>query len=94
MRDEPFCSFGARVSDKADTCALSTECLCSHKVVYSDNMIQDTLLNGIADTDIRPEVLRNTYENTTAINGAIFMVESKEIVCNATPSFPIINVTA
>ena len=56
-------------------------------------MIRDTLLNGIADTDIRREVLGTTDIITTAINDIIALVESKEIARNAIPSTSVVNVT-
>ena len=93
MRDEPFRSFGARVRGKADISAFFTKCPCGEKVDYTNNMIRDTLLNGIADTDIRREVLGTTDIITTVINDIIALVESKEIARNAISSTSVVNVT-
>ena len=57
LRDETFCAFAARVRGKADTCAFTVDCTCGFKANYTDHMICDTLLNGIADNEIRREIL-------------------------------------
>ena len=94
MRDEPFRSFGARVRGKANIFAFFTKCPCGEKD-YTNNMIEDTMLNGIADTDICREVLGRPTTDiiTTAINDIITLVESKEIARNAIPSTSVVNVT-
>ena len=86
MRDESFRSFAARVREKADTCAFSTDCSCGLKVNYTDHMIRDTLLNGISDFDIRREILGNRDIFTTTVNDIIALVESKEMARNAIPT--------
>ena len=86
MRDESFKSFATRVRGKADTCAFSADCFCGLKVNYKDHMIQDTLLNGISDFDIRRETLGTTDILTTAVNDVIALVESKQIARNAIPA--------
>ena len=67
MRDKPFCTFAARVHGKADTCAFTVDCTCGLKVNYTDPIIRDTLLNGIADDQIRREILGNADVLTRAI---------------------------
>ena len=90
-RDETIRSFAARVRGKADTSAFSANCSCELKVNYTDHMIRDTLLNGIADSEIRREILGTADILTTAINDAIALVENKEMARNAIPS---VNVSA
>ena len=67
---------------KCNICAFFTKCPCGEKVDYTNNMIRDTLVNGIADTDIRREVLGSTDIITTAINDIIALVESKSTQCH------------
>ena len=86
MRDEAFRAFAARVRGKADTCEFSATCSCGLKVGYTDHMIRDTLLSGIADDDIRREILGIAGILTSSINEIIALVESKEIARNATPT--------
>ena len=54
MRGKCFRLFAARVRGKAYTCVFSADCSCL-KVNYTDQMILDTLLNGISVFDIRRE---------------------------------------
>ena len=48
--------------------------------------MQDTLLNGIFDADIRREVLGTADILTTAINHVIALVESKKMARNTIPT--------
>ena len=59
LKNESFCTFAARVHVKADTCAFSVDWICGLKVNYTDHIIRDTLLNGIADDEIHREILGN-----------------------------------
>ena len=59
--EEQFWTFASRVHGKAETCKfmVSHKCACGKAglVNYTDETIQDVLLAGIADIDIRCEVL-------------------------------------
>ena len=48
-------------------------------------MIRDTLLNGIADDEIRREILGSADLLTRAVNEIVALVESKEMARNAVP---------
>ena len=52
---------------------------------YTHFVIRDTLLNGIADSEIRREILRTADILATAVN-VIALVEYKEMAWNAIPS--------
>ena len=75
LRDKPFCAFGARVRGKADTCAFTIDCTCGLKVSYTDHMTRDTLLNGIADDEIRREILGSADMLTRAVNEIVALVQ-------------------
>ena len=62
-RDEPVRAFNARIKGQASVCQYSVECECGAQVSYSDPMIRDTLLVGLADDDIRLDVLGQTNKN-------------------------------
>ncbi len=85
-RDESFRAFAARVRGKAKTCAYITTCTCLRKVDFIDSIIRDVLMGGIADLDIRREVLGTSVILERAVNDVISLVESKEMVRNALPS--------
>ena len=57
-RDESFRTFAARVHGKAETCAYTTKCTCLREVDFTDSIIRDVLIAGIADLDIRRDVYR------------------------------------
>ena len=85
-RDEAFRSFAARVRGKAETCAYTVRCACAVSVDFTEIIVRDVLIAGIADTDIRREILGigNILEQT--VNNVITLVESKEMARNALPS--------
>ena len=85
LRDKLFRAFAARVRGKADTCAFTVDCTCGLKVNYTDHMICDTLLNGIADDEIRRETLGSVDVLTRTVNEIVALVESKEMAPNAVP---------
>ena len=63
--DESFRAFAARVRVKAETCAYITKCTSTtslREVDFTDSIIRDVLIAGIADLDIRREVLGRPYE--------------------------------
>ena len=93
-RDEPFRSFAAKVKGKAETCEFLTKCECGKNVDYTPNMSRDVLLNGIADPDIRREVLGTKDIIQTSVNDVISLVESKEKARNALPSSSISTVSS
>ena len=68
---------------KPDTCAFTVDCTCGLKVNYADHMIRDLLLNGIADNEIRREILRSADVLTRVVNKIVTLVESKEMTGNA-----------
>ena len=85
-RDDSFRAFAARVRGKANTCAYMTTCTCLRKVDFIDSIIRDVLIAGIADLDIRREVLGTSVILERAVNGVIALVESKDMARNALPS--------
>ena len=61
-RDESFRAFAARVRGKAETCNYTTECSCQLDVNFTDIIIRDVLIAGIADMDIRREILGTFHQ--------------------------------
>ena len=94
LRDEPFRAFAAIVRGKADTCAFTVDCTCGLKVNYTDQLIRDTLLNGIADDENGPEILGRADVLTRAVNEIVALVESKEMARNAVPPTEVTSVSA
>ena len=85
-RDEPFRSFAARVRGKAETCTYSTTCTCSATVDFTDIIIRDVLIAGIADLDIRREILGTDLTLNRSVEDVVSLVEGKEMARNALPN--------
>ena len=85
-RDESFRSFAARVRGKAETCSYITKCDCERSVDFTDIIIRDVLLAGIADMDIRREALGTDGILGRSINDVVSLVEGKEMARNALPT--------
>ncbi|KAK3729029.1 hypothetical protein RRG08_005402 [Elysia crispata] len=56
-RDEPAWTSAARIKSQASVCQCDVKCTCGVNVLYSDQMIQDTLIVSLADDDIHLDVL-------------------------------------
>ena len=92
--DEPFRTFSARVQGKAETCEFRTSftgtcgnCSIAYtgSTYYTDEVIRDVLLNGIADNDIRREALSTDQILSKPLTDMITFVESRETARNANP---------
>ena len=92
--DESFRTFAAKVQGKAETCefitAFSGKCSdpdCGRdytgETYYTDEVIRDVLLNGVADTDIRREALSVEGIQKQSINDIIAFVETRETARDA-----------
>ena len=82
--DEAFRTYTARVQGKAETCEFRTAFngRCSNcntavtgSTYYTDEVIKDVLLNGIADSDIRREALSTEGMLAKSINQIVAFVE-------------------
>ena len=81
-RDESFRAFTARMRGKAETCAYIT---CLREVDFTDSIITDVLIAGMANLEISREVLGTSAIIERAVNDVISLVESKEMARNALP---------
>ena len=88
--DEPVRTFAARVRGKAETCGFITSapCPCGESVPcdYTEEVIRDVILAGLADLDIRREALSTADIQDKKINEVISIIESREMARNATPT--------
>ena len=84
-RGEPIRSFQAKVKGKALTCNYRIRCSCDppQDVDYTDCVMKDVLLNGLADEDIKKEVLGLQDLDTLSIADTVARIETKETARNA-----------
>ena len=85
-RDESFRSYAARVRGKAETCSYTTKCTCELTINFTDIIVRDVLIAGIADLDIRREILGIDSVLDKSLTDVITLVESREMARNALPT--------
>ena len=76
-RDEPARSFAARIKGQAGVCQFDVLCECGRSISYSEQMIRDSLIIGLADDDIRLDILGQIDQEMT-LDKVISFVEAKE----------------
>ena len=77
--DETIRAFAARVTSTADMCGMMVKCTCDLEVSYRDNVVQQLLIHGMRDTDIRVRVLsRNTNGEITTLAKLIDYIAAEE----------------
>ena len=84
--DEGVRAFYSRVKGKADTCAYTVICThseCGRKVDYTHEVIKDMLVTGLADSEIRRDVLGWQELDAKTVLETVTFIESKEMARNA-----------
>ena len=76
-RDEPVRAFAARLRGQAGVCNFQVECRCSAQVDYSTTMIRDALIRGLADDEIRLDILGDSQQDMS-LESVLKYVEAKE----------------
>lgn len=80
-RDETVRAFAARLRGQAKICQFTKTKKCAHnedvQIDYSDDIIRDTLIRGLADMDIQLHILGQCNQNLT-LEETIVMTEAKE----------------
>ena len=75
--DEPVRSFSARLRGQAGVCNFKVGCSCSNQVDYSDMMIRDALNKGLADDEIRLDILGESKQDMS-LEEVLKFAEAKE----------------
>ena len=84
---QPVRSFAARVKGKAQTCAFHKNCSqCDHPVDYTDEMVKYVIISGIADEEIKKEVLGIPDLDKKTLNDTVTTIENKEMASRAISS--------
>ena len=76
-RDEPIRAFAARLRGQAGVCDFSLTCECTKVINYSDEMVKDALIVGLADEEIRLDVLAKAPK-TLNLEETVAFIESRE----------------
>ena len=76
-RDETVRAFGARLRGQTSVCKFLLKCECDRDINYTDSVLRDVLIRGLADSDIQLELLVNQNQNMT-LEEVFKFVEAKE----------------
>lgn len=76
-RDEPIRSYGARVRGQAGVCKYTLTCTCNREISYSDHIIRDVIVRGLADPEIQLDLLSDSNQNMS-LEEVFKFVEKKE----------------
>lgn len=76
-RDEPVRAFAARLRGQAGVCNFQVECPCGARVDYGTTMIRDALVRGLADDEIRLDILGESQQDMS-LDSVLRYVEAKE----------------
>ena len=78
-RGEPVRKFAGRVRSLAAVSEYSVKCGdCQTDVSYTDQVIMDQIINGLADTEIQRDVLSHADSDTMTLETLLIFVEGKE----------------
>ena len=77
--EEPIRAYVARLTATADMCNMTVQCTCTEYVSYRDNVIQQLVIHGMRDNDIRIRVLsRNTNGELTTLQKLVDYIQAEE----------------
>lgn len=77
-RDEAIRNFGARLRGQASVCKFTTACpSCNTAVNYTDNILRDILVKGLADNEIQLDLLGDKNQDMS-LEEVFQFVEAKE----------------
>lgn len=84
--DESIRAFVARVTSTADMCGMNIRCTadgCNQVISYRDNVVQQIIIHGMHDNDVRIRVLsRNTAGELTTLPKLIDYIAAEEAGIN------------
>ena len=82
QQNETIRSFSARIRGQANTCNFVHQCTsCSGNVCYSEAILQDVLIKGIADQEIQQNILSDPNQDRS-YEDILALVEAKESARN------------
>jgi len=92
---EPIREFFANVKASAKTCKFEIQCphqCCNNhpRIDYTSNVVKDILIAGIADVDIRKEILSIQDLDEKTDKDLVDIIEAKEIAMKAWNNTPVL----
>ena len=77
--DESIRAYVARLTSTADMCGMTVTCVCNKQVSYRDNVLQQLVIHGMRDNDVRIRVLsRNTNGELNTLSKLVDYIQAEE----------------
>ena len=79
-------SFFARINGKAATCSYVIDCnsgTCTNTVDFTEIIVKDVLISGLADVDIKKEILGCPELDNQSVQETVTFIEAKEMARDA-----------
>jgi len=86
---QPIRSFVAKVKDKAQVRSFTKTCTgpqCNQQADFTDDIVKYVVVSGVADEDIKKDVLGHADLDTRSLNATISLIENKEMTARAMSS--------
>ena len=78
-RGETIRRFSGRINSLANVAEYKTKCFhCQKETLYKDEIIKDRIISGLADIEIKKDVLSNTEVNDWTVDDLVSHIEGKE----------------
>ena len=85
-------AFAAKLKGKAATCSYTVVCssgTCNQATDFTDIIVKDVLVAGLADEDIKREILGWTELDIKDVNSTVAFIEAKEMARDAINQQPV-----
>lgn len=83
---QPIRSFAAQVKGKAQVCDFTKDCTrqgCNQVVNYTEDIVKYVVISGLAEEDIKKDVLGSQDLDDKSLNKTISVIENKEMAVRA-----------
>ena len=91
---QPIRAFVAKVKGKAQVCSFSKTCTgqhCDQIIDFTDEIVKYVVVAGIADEEIKRDVLGHADLDKRSLNDTISLIENKEMAARALSSASVSN---
>ena len=94
---EPIRNYVARLRGKAHVCNFTSKGSCGNDACiadFTDDMVKMIMINGLADEDVKKDILSTTDIDDKTLADTVFLIDSKEIAARAMMATPTVAVSS
>ena len=94
---EPIHNYVARLRGKAHVCNFTTKGSCGNDACiadFTDDMVKMIMINGLADEDVKKDILSTTDIDDKTLADTVSLIDSKEIATRAMMATPTVAVSS